>query len=117
MQRLPKKREEADVLMSLSLSGLDASVFYDETDINRHLSAWLNIIVSENGLLDYVTLRRSLVDCGFLRRASDGAVYRVVSERVDGVLSSDARRVDPKWVFAEVESDRNERRARFGPRD
>lgn len=107
MRRLPKKRSEAEVVMALSVVGLKVDTFYDETEINTHLSAWLEPITS---VADYVTLRRELVDLGFLRRASDGAIYRTVSERVDELLTPAAQQIDPKAIFAQVESARIERK-------
>ncbi len=113
MRRLPKKREDAEVLLALSLVDLDPEGIFDETDMNRHLSAWLAEISHEGGAADYVTLRRYLVDLGFLRRASDGLVYRVRGERVDEVLSTAAKSVDPKQIFYEVTQERRQRRGSF----
>ena len=106
MRRLPKKRDDAEVLLALSVVGLDPDGFLNEAEVNAHLMAWLDIISTE----DYVSLRRSLVDAGFLRRASDGFVYRVRPERINEVLAPTARTVDAKQVFAEVESVRNKRK-------
>ena len=41
MARLPKKQRESEVVMALSIVGLDPDGFYDEADINLHLSGWL----------------------------------------------------------------------------
>ena len=101
-------------MMALSLVDLDADRFFNESEINVHLSAWLDVIGCTDGVSDYVTLRRALVDSGFLRRASDGAVYRVIPERIDEVLSPAAKTVDPKQIFAEVDSARAERRKTYG---
>lgn len=113
MRRLPKKREDAEILLALSLVGLDPEGIFDETDMNLHLSAWLADISDEGGSADYITLRRYLVDLGFLRRASDGLVYRVRGERVDEVLSESAKRIDPKKIFNEVTQERMQRRGSF----
>lgn len=108
MRRVPKKREEADAIMALSLVSLSAEGVYDESEINVHLSSWLDGISRETNL-DYVTLRRYLVDYGFLRRAFDGAVYRIVQDRIEEVLSPEARLVDVKAIFKEVATAREER--------
>lgn len=113
MRRLPKKREDAEILLALSLVGLDPEGIFDETDINRHLSAWLAEISADGGSADYVTLRRYLVDLGFLRRASDGLVYRVRGERIDDLLSASAKGIDPKQIFNEVAQQRMQRRGSF----
>ncbi len=113
LRRLPRKREDADVVMALSVAGLDPDGIYEESDINLHLSAWLQGIAVDNGHLDRVTLRRCLVDYDFLRRASDGVIYRLRAERIDEVLTPQARKIDPKAIFAEVEAKRADRRAAF----
>ncbi|MBT3832101.1 MAG: DUF2087 domain-containing protein [Gammaproteobacteria bacterium] len=110
LQRLPKKRQDAEVFLALSLVGLDPAAFYEESEINVHLAAFLDIIASQEGSSDHITLRRYLVDLGFLRRATDGAVYRVSSERIDEVLPRNARDIDPKALFREVEMERLRRR-------
>lgn len=113
LRRIPKKREDADVLLALSLTGLDPEGIFDESDINLHLSAWLTEISADGGNADYVTVRRLLVDFGFLRRASDGLVYRIRGEYIDELLTDSAKQVDPKQIFAEVSIERADRRSSF----
>ncbi len=113
MRRIPKKREDADVLLSLSLVGLDPEGIFDEQDINLHLSSWLAEISADTGSADYVTWRRQLVDFGYLRRASDGQIYRIRGEYIDAVLSEPAKRVDAAQVFAAVSTERANRRRSF----
>jgi len=113
MRRLPKKRDDADVLLAMSLVGLDAQGIFDESDINLHLSNWLAGISDPTGSADYVTLRRALVDFGFLRRATDGLIYRIRVERIDETLTEDAKGVDPEQVFAMVAEERNSRRSSY----
>lgn len=110
LQRLPKKRQDAEVFLALSLVRLDPASFYEESEINVHLSAFLDIIASQEGSSDHITLRRYLVDFGFLRRSTDGAVYLISSERIDEVLPRNARDIDPKALFREVEMERLRRR-------
>ena len=90
--------------------GLDPSAFYEESEINVHLSAFLDIIASQEGSSDHITLRRYLVDYGFLRRATDGAVYLISPKRIDEVLPHNARDIDLKALFAEVELEKLRRR-------
>ena len=63
-----QKAEEADALMALALCQLDVDGLFDESDINLHLSRWLDGIAEENSSADYVTVRRAMVDVRFLRR-------------------------------------------------
>lgn len=112
LRRLPRNPRDADLLMALALTGLDADAALDESEINLHLMAWLNGIVADNGP-DHVTLRRNLVDFGFLRRSSDGVIYRVERERIDEVLGPEAGSVDARAILAAVEAERRERREAF----
>ena len=111
LRRLPRNPEDAELLMALAMLGLDAAA-YEESDINLHLIGWLNVIVADDGP-DYVTLRRHLVDNGFLRRSSDGVIYRVQIERIDALLSPAAKSVDVRQIHEAVETERSERRQAF----
>ena len=110
---MPKKIEDAEIIMSLSLAGLDPQGIFDESEINVQLSAWLDGITAENTAADYVALRRDLVDHDFLRRATDGAIYRINGARIQETLSETARDVNPRVVFAEVQLERRQRRTAF----
>lgn len=113
LRRLPKKQEHADVFMALAVASLNPDSFYDESEINLHLAAFLNTIASQDGFSDYVTFRRHLVDFGFLRRATDGAVYRLCPQRIDDVLPETAKSIDPVAIFGSVELERLQRRKKF----
>ena len=117
LQRLPKRQAHADIFMALSVVALDPEAFFDETEINLHLSAFLNGIASQDGFSDYVSFRRYLVDFGFLRRASDGAIYRLCPERIAEVLPSTARDIEPTAIFITVEMEKLARREKFGRQD
>ncbi len=113
LRRLPRKREDADVIMALSIAGMDPDGIFDESQMNVHLSAWLDGIADQQGNLDHVTLRRYLVDYDFLRRASDGVIYRIRPERIDEVLATEAKTIDAKALFEEEQTLRSVRRAAF----
>lgn len=112
LRRWPRKPQDAELLMALALTGLDAEIAYAESDINLHLIAWLNGIVAADGP-DYVSLRRRLVDDGYLRRSSDGVIYRVQGERIDSVLGAEAKTIDVRQIFDAVEAERQARRQAF----
>ena len=114
LRRMPKKREDAEVIMALSLLGLDPNGVFDESEINVQLSAWLDGITVENSAADYVALRRDLVDHGFLRRATDGAIYRIEQSRIEETIASSAAQIDPKKIYEETLKVRAERRTAHG---
>lgn len=114
LKRLPRKREEADALMALALADLDPDGLFDESDINLYLSKWLEGIAAEDSSADYVTVRRAMVDARFLRRATDGVIYRLVPERIDEAIAPAARSLEPLAVFAAVSAARAERQRAHG---
>ena len=80
LSRLPRNPEHAEVLMAHAALTLKPDGFYDEVEINEHLRGWLSEIALASA--DHLTLRRALVDAGFLRRATDGVIYVVEQQRI-----------------------------------
>ena len=114
LHRLPKKQSERLALLALSLLPLDPEGIFDQAEIDAHISTWLNNLSGFDGVIDHVTWRRALVDYGFLRRATDGAIYRIRRETLDEALTAEARTVDAQAIFVEVELARDERKEKFG---
>jgi len=54
---------------------LGKSGTFTEKEINKKLSYWINISQIKN--IDHVTLRRWLVDTGYLVRNNDGSCYQI----------------------------------------
>ena len=54
---------------------LDAEAGYTEQEVNESLKSWLSQCRSFN--VDHVSLRRRLVEEGYLVRSADGSCYRV----------------------------------------
>ena len=77
---LPKKRRDRHIIFRSITQTLDRTVVYSEQSINQGLKKW----ASEVGAgveVDHVTLRRYLIDAGYLRRDPHGIAYQV---RPDG---------------------------------
>jgi hypothetical protein len=109
IERLPKKRAEADVILALAAAGLEAGRTYSERDINDQLASWLESFASPVGL-DHVTVRRELVDAGYLERDPSGRAYATSQARIEAVLTEDARSVCPGDVLASLKEAREARR-------
>ena len=114
LRRLPRKRQEADALMALALSGLDPEGIFEESEINLHLIQWLAGIALENSDADYVTVRRAMVDARFLRRATDGVIYRLVPERISESITVAAQDLDPGTILEAMSAAREERQRVHG---
>ena len=86
---------------------------YSERELNDHLSQWLAGFACPIGM-DHVTVRRHLVDHGFILRDPSGTVYRTNGTVTLSVLEPDALSIQPRRVFEKVQRERQERkRAHF----
>lgn len=102
LEHLPKKREDADVILALGAARLDPGRHYNEREINDLLTAWLGRFASPFGM-DHVSIRRALVDGGFLRRDPTGSVYTAGEERIRQLLSPETRSIDPGEARMELD--------------
>jgi hypothetical protein len=75
-RRFPRKRRDAEILVKSILMLLDSSAEYAEREINRVLQEWKHGVAPAIHT-DHVTLRRMLIDGGYLERTADGSRYRV----------------------------------------
>jgi hypothetical protein len=75
-RRFPRKQRDRQILMKSILMLLDSSRSYTEPEINELICTW-NQDVAPSIQADHVTVRRLLVDYGYLERTSDGRAYRV----------------------------------------
>jgi hypothetical protein len=71
---LPKKREALATLLVSAMVNIEIGRAYTESDINAKLQAWVDAFGDSIGL-DRVTLRRMLVDEGYLHRDTFGTTY------------------------------------------
>jgi 4a-hydroxytetrahydrobiopterin dehydratase len=70
---LPRRRRDQWIMLQACAATLPTSPL-DERSLNEMLKAWLGGL-GPNVRLDHVSLRRALVDDGFVERSADGARY------------------------------------------
>jgi hypothetical protein len=75
-QGFPKKTQDRHILFLSAALSLDASRTYSESKLNDALRQWTDRF-GDAVALDHVTLRRFLVDEGYLTRDSAGQAYEV----------------------------------------
>ena len=80
-----RRLRDRHILLKSMVLELDATKTYTEQEIDKTLMLWLSTI-GEQIEVDYVNLRRLLVDFGYLWRAEDGSFYRVTSTNYDNVV-------------------------------
>ena len=68
IKQFPSKEKKKIIILGEIMKSFDKNYEYSEKEVNRILQRMYD---------DYVTLRRALVEYGFLDRADDCSVYRV----------------------------------------
>ena len=109
---LPKRPADQALLVTLAAAQLDAHRSCVESEVNERLRAWLET-VSEPFGIDHVTLRRMLVDSGFLKRTHSGSAYKVNADKAAQLEA--VRGLDPAEVLAQVREERDLRKRGRAP--
>lgn len=72
----PKSARDQHVLLKSAMLHLGQTGEMSEKEVNKRLIDWVENIARIKAF-DHVTLRRALVDAGYLTRSSDGATYKI----------------------------------------
>ena len=103
----PKNPDHLDIVLAVAASRLERRRPYAEGEINEALTDWLDSVQAD---VDHVTLRRRMVDCGFLKRTTSGSRYFLNYGRVAGVLGDPALEVDAGAIAQDVLRKRDARK-------
>lgn len=106
-QGLPKKQRDQQILFKSIILLFDPERSYTETEVNQVLEKWL-AEVGQTVEIDRVSLRRHLIDEGYLRRDSAGALYQVATKE-DPPFAPEIEELDPA-VIVEMAKARQEQR-------
>jgi hypothetical protein len=98
----PRKPRDRHILFKSIILMLETQRTYTEAELNEELRQWLSQ-VGQTIELDHVSLRRYLVDAGYLIRDGAGRSYQVALEQTGDVLEPGIETLDPVVVLAEVE--------------
>ena len=74
LSNFPRKKRDRHILLKSVILGLERTREYTKTEINPLLQGWLSQVGTHNHL-DYVNLRRHLIDEEFLSRSKEGFRY------------------------------------------
>jgi hypothetical protein len=110
--QLPRKRRDKHILLKSIALTLRQGHVYTEAVINKALKVWL-FLVGHSISMDHVSLRRHLVDEGYLVRDAAGSRYEVAklsSHQVQFEPSVD--KVDPVGLVRAARIARAEKRAK-----
>ena len=73
---LPHKLRDRHILFKSMVVGMSSKKTYTEKEIDNKLNLWLDT-VGQSMDVDHVTLRRQLIELGYLERNMDGSDYRL----------------------------------------
>jgi hypothetical protein len=106
---MPKKQLGRHILFISATLALEAGRSYTEKELNDLLGRWSSRFGGNFGL-DHVTLRRYLVDAGYITRDVSGASYQL-SDEAGAVSFDDAiRELDLAQLIKEAEEERERRK-------
>ena len=108
----PRKRKQQHVLLKSIVLLLELGQDYSEHQINDALQKWLGT-VGKSLEIDHVSLRRRLVDEGYLTRDRAGKRYRVDEGNMNSILEQGINAVNPLAVIEEAEQRRVLRKREF----
>ena len=108
----PRKRRQQHVLLKSVVLSLEPGQDYSEHQINDMLQKWLDT-TGKSLEIDRVSLRRRLVDEGYLTRDRAGRRYRVDEANADIIFEQGINAVNPVTVIKEAEQQRLLRKQEF----
>ena len=110
LESFPTHSRDLDIVLAVAATTLMRRRPYGEGEINEALIDWLD---SVHGHMDHVTLRRRMVDLGFLKRTVNGSRYFMNYGRVAEVLGDPAVELDAGAILKEVLRDREARKRMY----
>lgn len=110
LEGFPRNPDDLSIVLAVAATGLERRRPYAEPDVNEVLVDWLESACAD---IDHVTLRRRMVDCGFLKRTTNGSRYFLNTGRVVEVLGDPAVEVDVGAIVDDIVIERQERKEAF----
>lgn len=108
----PRKTPDQHVLLKSAAMLLETGRDYGEAEINEPLEAWCQG-PGEAFIMDHVTLRRYLVDAGYLSRDAAGQSYGLDGQKAAEMFTPEVEALDPAAIVRDALREREERKRRF----
>lgn len=109
---LPRKRRDRHILLKAATMALGQGREHTEAVVNDVLGSWLEAL-GPAVRLDHVSLRRYLIDEGYVVRDTAGSLYRVrEAEAQPESFESDVETLDSLEIVRRAVADRERRRER-----
>ena len=110
LEGFPRKPDHLHIVLAVATGGMARRRPYAEWEVNEALADWLD---SVRAAIDHVTLRRRMVDCGFLKRTTNGSRYFLNYGRVVEVLGDPPVEVDAGAIGNHIRCERNARKQAY----
>jgi hypothetical protein len=101
----PKDIRDQHIILKSIMLAIEPSRIFTEQEINEHIKIWMDSVCHIKGL-DQVTLRRRLIDTGYLKRTKDGATYQVSASGPHSQFFDES--VDQLDIASEIDKARQE---------
>ena len=111
LSEFPKSEEDQQILLQSASLSLRAGTDYSEKEVSAKLMHWLTE-VSLQGCIDHVSLRRRLVDAGYLVRNRDGSCYTLLPYKSE-LFESAVESIDVKDVLRTARAEIDRRREAY----
>lgn len=108
----PRKQRDQHILFKSIILISETGRDYTEAELNERLIKWLSQ-VGRTVEIDHVSLRRYLVDAGYVTRDRAGRRYRIDSEQSIGLFEAGIEQINPLAVVEEAYQDAQERKREY----
>jgi len=109
---MPKKQISQHILFFSATLALEPDRDYSEKELNEILQVWSSQF-GGNFNLDHVTLRRYMVDAGYLVRDASGASYRLGDGELPYSFDDSIKGIDLAALIVEAKAERERRKQQY----
>jgi len=109
---MPKSEADQHLLLKSAALLIPAAGPLSEKEVSERLETWLtDVCVIQN--FDRVTLRRYMVDAGYLTRNSNGTGYQVAANPKPELFDASVEQVDPAQAIRAAREENERRKQEF----
>ena len=108
----PKKQKDRHILLKSSTLGLTPGETYTESQINDNLYEWTSVYGGNFGL-DHVTMRRYLIDDGYIQRDPAGGSYQLGASELEFTYDDSITGLDLEEIIQQAKLERERKKQQY----
>ena len=108
----PKKHQDRHILLKSSTLGLTPGEIYTESQINDNLQGWTSAFGGNFGL-DHVTMRRYLIDDGYVQRDPAGGSYQLGASELEFTYDDSIMGLDLEELIRQAQLERERKKQQY----